>query len=127
MKKLLWLLPVVWLVVALLCVNAQASPYLVCDVTQDVVNYIVDMDGVVTTGVPVQLGWIKANTLYLTDPGGTTTQCHVLRDLATLPVGTHTVQAKGDFGLWGVSDEWSVPLVFPRPTLTAPQGERLVK
>ena len=114
------------LTILLLAAPAVAAPYLVCDVTPGVESYHVDMDGVITTGVPVQVGWIKANTLYFTDPGGTTTKCHVLMDLATLPVGTHTVKARGDFGVWGVSDE-SVPLVFPRPLLTAPQGARLVK
>lgn len=71
MRKLFWLLVVVWAVVLLLCwqAPANAGPWLVCDVAQDVVSYNVDMDGVVTSGVPVQVGWIKNNALYLTDPG----------------------------------------------------------
>jgi hypothetical protein len=125
-SKLIWSLVLLWAVVLLLCWNVQAAPFLVCDVTPDVVTYNVDLDGVVTSGVIVQVGWIKNNTLYLTDPGGTTTQCHVLRDLGTLTVGAHTVKAQNDAGVWGVS-AWSVPLAFSKPTLSPPQGGRLTK
>jgi len=128
LSKIIWPLVILWAMVLLCCwpSSALAAPWLVCDVTPDVVSYNVDLDGTVTTGVPVQVGWIKNNTLYLTDPGGTTTQCHVLRDLTTLTVGAHTVKAQNDAGVWGVS-AWSVPLAATRPTLLPPQGERLVK
>jgi hypothetical protein len=119
-------LVILWAVVLLLCWNAEAAPWLVCDVTPDVVTYNVDVDGTVTLGVPVQVGWIKSNVLYLTDPGGTTTQCHVLRDLAGLTVGAHTIQAQTDSGVWGVS-AWTVPLAVMRPTLLPPLGTRLTK
>jgi hypothetical protein len=94
-------------------------------VTPDASAYNVDMDGVVVV-VPVQVGWIKGNTLYLTDPGGVTIQCHVLKDVGLVTIGSHTVKAQTDGGVWGVS-AWSVPFLFTKPTLIPPQGERLAK
>jgi hypothetical protein len=123
MKKLLWLF--VWL--ALLCVNAQAAPWLISDLNDpQMVTYDFDFDGVVESGVSPVLGWIKNDTVYLTDPGGTTTRCQVYKDLSPIAVGSHTVKYRIDFGRWGVS-EWTVPFVFPKPTLTAPLPVRLGK
>jgi len=127
LSMLIWPLVLLWAIVLLLCWNsdANASPFLVCDFNSETLGYSVDMDGVIMI-VPAQVGWIKANVLYLTDPGGTTTKCHVLLDLAALPVGTHVTKAQGEYGTWGVS-AWSVPFSFPKPTLTPPQGARLAK
>jgi len=127
--QLIWPLVILWVIVLLCCWNssALAAPHAVCDAIADAtVTYDFDLDGTVTSGIPVQLGWIKNNAVYLTDPGGTTTQCHVLMDLVGLPVGSHTMRVRRDYGLSGVS-EWTVPLPWLKLLVTAPQAVRLVK
>ena len=90
------------------------SPFLVCDVQTGVDTYAVDIDGIVTI-VVFQPGWIKDNKLYLTDPGGTRTPCHILKDLAMVTTGAHSAKAKA-CNVWGCSaDSSAYPFVKTIP------------
>jgi hypothetical protein len=87
----------------LVATGAIAAPWLVCDPQTGVDTYNVTIDGITTTGVSVLPAWIKDGKILFTDPGGTRTSVHVLKDLSFLPTGPHTATAQACSSLWGCS------------------------
>lgn len=114
------------LVALLLPAFTYAAPWLVCDYDQYATRADIEIDGLIINGtapVSVLVGWEKNNTLYFTDPGGAT-KVTVLYDLASYPAGTHTVRARFNEPVWGVT-EWSDPFAPPGRPGGKPLGVRM--
>lgn len=118
------------LVVVLLawCIGtAYAAPFLICNHDPYATRADIEIDGLIVNGsapVPVLVGWEKNNALYFTDPGGAT-KVTVLYDMVNYPAGTHTVRARFNEPVWGVTD-WSDPFAPPGRPSGKPSGIRMV-
>jgi hypothetical protein len=91
-RKLLWLIPLVWAVVLLLCVNVQAEPFLVCDPQTDADGYMYKLNGGAEVIVPYTTAVMGGRTVA------------VIADLAPLPIGPFSFQVKA-YSIWGQSSE----------------------
>jgi hypothetical protein len=110
MRKILWLIPVVWLVVLAFCFNAEANPFVVCDPQLGVTHYKVAGATWVPASVPAQSdGSLKM-------------------DVATAPNGTSnlTFRACINDPVWGELCSVTAPFSFTRPgTPNTPAGVKL--
>ena len=113
MRKLLWLLPMVWAAVLLLSWEAWAQPYIVCDPQATITYYKVTGAAWVPATVPAQAdGSIKMS--ITTAPGGTSNlNFSACRDVDPI---------------WGEQCSDTAPFSFSRPAKPAtPVGAKLVK
>ena len=112
MKKLLWLIPLVWAAVLLLSWEAYANPFIVCDPQTGVQYYKV------TGGA-----WVVSPVTAQADGS-------VKMDIVAAPVGVSnlTFSACKDDVIWGEQCSVTTPFSFTRPaTPTIPVGAKLVK
>lgn len=117
MRKLLWLIPLVWAAVLLLTWEAWADPWLVCDPQSDATGYIYTLNGGAEVTVPYATQTLSGRTVA------------VVADLAPLPTGAFTFQVKAykDDPVWGRLQSASVPFVSSKPSAGSPQGMAIAR
>ena len=110
MRKMLWLIPVVWAAVLLLTWEAWANPFIVCDPQAGVTSYKV-------TGA----AWVPPTVVAQADGS-------IKMDIAIAPVGTSNLTFRACIidPIWGEQCSVTAPFSFTRPGIpTIPGGVKL--